>query len=173
MPAAAQSNRMTLEQFLAWEEAQHERHEFVDGEVFAMAGGTLVHTRIYLNIVVALEAQLGGRGGEVLAAEAKILAGEDSFYPDVTVACGPDALDGNLVRRPVLLAEVLSGSTEQYDRSFKWPRYQEFLPGLRTFLFVAQDRILSRCTAGAGGSGRTPRTRGLTRFSSFRIRRVG
>lgn len=141
MTVAAKSSRMTLDEFLAWEATQQERHEFVDGEAFAMAGGTLVHSRITLNIATALDGQLGGRGCEVLASDAQVLAGQNIFYPDVIVACGPDALEGNQVRAPVFIAEVLSPSTERYDRGSKWQSYQESLPSLRTFLFVAEDRI--------------------------------
>jgi Uma2 family endonuclease len=141
MTAAAPAPRLTLAEFLAWEEAQEGKHEFVDGEVFAMAGGTKAHARIALNIVRALHGQLAARGC-VPFHEGQLRAGGNIFYADVLVACGADALEGMQFERPVLIVEVLSSSTEQYDRGRKRKHYQEQLPSLQTYVLVAQDAIL-------------------------------
>jgi Uma2 family endonuclease len=60
---------------------------------------------------------------------------------DISVSCGPDALVGGQIKRPVLPAEVLSTTTESYDRGLRWQHYQDGLPSPRTFLLVAQDRV--------------------------------
>jgi Uma2 family endonuclease len=132
---------MSLDAFLAWEATQEVRHEFVGGEVFAMAGGTNVHAHIGANLSIALRRQVFRRGCVLFLADAQLQAGEHVFYPDIIVACGPDALEGSQTRRPTLLAEVLSPGTENYDRGLKWRRYQTHLPSLRTYLPVAQDAI--------------------------------
>lgn len=142
MSAAARPTRFTLADFFAWEATQECRHEFVDGEVYAMADGSNVHAHIAANLLVALRRQVYPRGCVVFQADAQLQAGENIFYPDIMAVCGPGALDGNQVRQPVLIAEVLSPSTESYDRGMKRRCYQERLPGLQTYVIVAQDAVL-------------------------------
>ncbi|MBL9104918.1 MAG: Uma2 family endonuclease [Myxococcales bacterium] len=141
MSAVPQPSRLTLEDFLAWEAGQEGKHEFVDGEVFAMSGGSKVHHRIALNIYRALYDQLAARGCFPFH-EAQILAGDNVFYPDVTVACGADAIDGHLIEHPRHLFEVLSSSTADYDRGKKRMRYQERLASLQTYVLVAQHEMM-------------------------------
>lgn len=92
---------MTPEEFLRWEETQHERHEFVDGEIFAMVGATLRHSTIVENIKAALRAQLKGRGCKVFGESTQVRVGTDFVYPDVVVECGAPK-DGRVLERPVL-----------------------------------------------------------------------
>ncbi|HEY8377844.1 MAG TPA: Uma2 family endonuclease, partial [Nannocystis sp.] len=82
-----QRTYLTLDEFLAWEETQELRHEFVDGEVFAMVGATRAHNTIGLNLCLALKRELRGRGCAVYHESVKVLAGEQCFYPDVVVTC--------------------------------------------------------------------------------------
>lgn len=137
--ALPQPAHLTLDEFLAWEETQELRHEFVDGEVFAMVGATRTHNTIVGNLYLALRSQLRGRGCAAYLEGVKVLAGEQCFYPDVVVTCARDDADPRWVRQPVLLAEVLSPATEAYDRGKKWTEFQRQLPGLQTYLLVAQD----------------------------------
>lgn len=137
--ALPQTSHLTLAEFLAWENTQELRHEFVDGEVFAMVGATRAHNTLVLNLAFALRAQMRGRGCQTFAEGVKLVADEQCFYPDVIVTCARNDADPQFVRFPVLLAEVLSSSNEAYDRGKKWHEYQRRLPSLQTYLLVAQD----------------------------------
>lgn len=132
---------MTPEEFLAWEREQPERYEFCDGEVLAMVGGTLAHASIVDNLQAALRTALSPRGCKVFQSNVKVQVGASHFYPDVVVACGKLDMRSDLVTAPILLAEVLSPSTQGHDRGAKWDAYRR-LPSLRTFLFVEQERVL-------------------------------
>jgi Uma2 family endonuclease len=139
--ALTQTSHLTLAEFLAWEATQELRHEFVDGEIFAMVGATRAHNLIATNLLVTLRAQLRGRGCQTFVEGVKLVAEEQCFYPDVIVTCARNDTDPQLVRYPVLLAEVLSSSNEAYDRGKKWHEYQRLLPSLQTYLLVAQDEV--------------------------------
>lgn len=130
---------MTPADFLAWESDQQGRHEFVDGEIFAMVGGTLNHNLITLNLVRALDARLPPRC-RVYVADVKVQVGKNFFYPDVVSQCGHQDGASQVVERPGLIAEVESPSTAEYDQSVKWQNYER-LPTLQSYLLIAQDRI--------------------------------
>jgi len=140
VPDARTPTGLTLTEFLAWEELQEGRHEFIDGEVVSLGGSTIVHSLICVSIMAALSGQLRGLEWTVLAVNAQVLVGQNICYPDVLVAHKLD-LAGSQVKEPMLLAEVLSPETERYDRGLKWQSYQDRLPSLRTFLLIAQDRV--------------------------------
>ncbi|WAS95357.1 Uma2 family endonuclease [Nannocystis punicea] len=132
--------RMSLEEFLAWEERQESRYELVDGEAFAMAGGSTFHAHIGVNLAAALRQQLRPRGCFIFHEGMKVRVGSDVLYPDVVVSCDPQQLERNLVERPALIVEVLSPSTESFDRGRKWALYQQ-LAGLQAFLLVSQEAL--------------------------------
>ena len=90
--------RFTLAEFLAWEDAQEWRHEFVDGEVFAMVGATRAHNILVSNLEHMLRAQLRPRGCQAFHEGIKLLAGEQCFYPDVIVTCARDDTDPRFLR---------------------------------------------------------------------------
>ena len=116
---------MTLAAYLDWENAQVEKHEFVRGEVFAMVGGRRVHGLVLGNAFASLKQQLRGTPCRVFADSMKLQIGEDVFYPDVFVTCDPDDLrTEQIFRAPKLLIEVLSPSTEGYDRGLKFALYR-------------------------------------------------
>jgi len=132
--------RMSLAEFLAWEEAQAVRHERVGGAVFAMTGGTLAHNTIALNLVGALRQRLAGSHCRVFAADVRVVTPQgDVMYPDVVVACGERPDTDREIRDPVVVVEVLSGSTEERDHGFKRWAYAT-IPSLRHYLLIAQDR---------------------------------
>ena len=138
MTALPQPRTMSPEEFLAWEATQESRHEFVDGEIFAMTGGTLFHNIIAFNLATILRQQLEPRGCLTFIENAKLRAGTNIFYPDVVVTCDPHQLDRDLIEHPILVAEVLSHSTATYDRETKWVRCRQHLPSLQAFLLVSQ-----------------------------------
>ena len=147
MGLPAQKHKMTLEDFLAWEAEQPERWEFFNGEAFMMAGGSDVHNAISLNTAFALRQPLRGTRCNVFMSDVRLRLAEsdDLFYPDVFVTC----TDADRARRqvkedPILIAEVLSPSTEAYDRGDKFAAYRRFA-GLKTVLFLSQDRAHVEC----------------------------
>lgn len=134
----AKEKPLTLEAFLAWERAQSERFEFLDGDVRLMVGGSHDHRTILGNLYSALRGRVRPLGCRAMVAGPKILTGNSCLYSDVSVICGPVAPKDDFSESPVLVAEVLSPSTEAYDRGAKWQRYQT-MPSLRCFLLVSQD----------------------------------
>lgn len=130
----------TSEEYFALEAHSEIRYEYFDGEIFAMAGGTKFHNLITQNVTLALRASLRGKGCQVFMEDVR-LAVQDNFhytYPDVVVSCDPaDRRDPYLVRQPVLIIEVLSPSTAEYDRSRKFNQYKK-IDSLRHYILVSQ-----------------------------------
>lgn len=135
--ALRKERRMTLDEFLAWEERQDGRHEFLQGEIVAMVGGTVAHNQISGNIYAALRAALRGSPCRVFQETMRILADESVFYPDVFVTC--TALDDRdrLATEPTVIVEVLSDSTSSYDHTTKSAAYRT-LPSLIQYVLVHQ-----------------------------------
>lgn len=132
----------TFAEYIAIDEASEIKHEYVNGAVFAMAGGTLEHAQIAANVIGELRAQLRGRPCVVYTSDARVrvLATGLATYPDVTVVCGAiecDPENKHTVTNPVVLVEVLSDSTEGYDRKEKFSHYRR-IPSLREYLLVSQ-----------------------------------
>jgi Uma2 family endonuclease len=130
-------HRMSFADFLAWEQAQPDRHEFHRGEVFAMVGGTARHNRVILNLATALLPHLDGTPCQLFTETMKLaLADETVLYPDLMVACGgPLAGDEQAIANPKLVVEVLSPSTRGYDKRDKFMLYRS-LPSLREYALV-------------------------------------
>lgn len=137
--------RYTLEEYFALELASEEKYEYFNGEVFCMSGVSPNHAQLESNLITELNNQLRGRGCRVFPANIriKVPAAPPYRYPDVTVVCekpqyekigGIDALTN-----PVLLVEVLSPSTEAFDRGDKFSYYKS-IPSFREYLLVAQHR---------------------------------
>jgi Uma2 family endonuclease len=130
----------SLEDFLAWEETQPERHEYLHGETFAMVGARRVHGITCLNLAASLKASLRGTPCAVFIENMKLRVADDAlFYPDVFVTC--DRQDLRTEREftaPTLIAEVLSPSTEAYDRGQKFAQYRR-LPSLREYVLVSPE----------------------------------
>ncbi len=119
--------RFTPAEYLAWEEQQEFRHEYVDGEVYAMTGGTLNHSEIAGNFTSILKNHLQGSGCRVLNSDAKvqILESNSYLYPDVSVTCDErDRRATKFISYPCLIVEVLSPTTEAYDRGDKFALYR-------------------------------------------------
>ena len=140
-------HHLSFEEWLEAERASAEgRSEYVDGEVFAMTGASAEHNTIVMNIGRELSIQLKGRPCQVYANDMKVLIRSASAgkYPDLVAFCGePELLDGrrDVLLNPSLLVEVLSDSTEAYDRGDKFALYRQ-IPSLREYLLVSQSRVL-------------------------------
>jgi Uma2 family endonuclease len=128
----------TIEDFLAWENQQEERYEFVDGMIRSMTGGTVDHAAITGNIHSALRDQVRAGPCRAFATDLKVRAGENAMYPDVLITCGQPDPKATEVTDPVVIVEVLSKSTSDYDRGRKWLAYQS-ISSLSHFLLVSQD----------------------------------
>lgn len=135
----------TLDEYLALERESNVRYEFWHGEVYAMSGGTLRHDRIIRNTYDALRSLVRRKGCEVFTAnmQIKVPAALPYRYADGSVVCGEvrvERFNGNdLLLNPILLWEVLSPSTEAYDRGDKFTFYKS-IPGLQEYLLIAQHR---------------------------------
>jgi Uma2 family endonuclease len=144
---------MTLAEFLAWEESQPERHEFLRGEVFAMVGARRVHGIVSLNIAAGLKALLRGSRCQVFTESMKLQVADDVlFYPDVFVTGDPaDLRTDVLFRAPTVVVEVLSERTQSFDRGQKFTWYRR-LQSLQEYLLVDPDsRELQLFRRGADG----------------------
>lgn len=139
---ALKKQPMTAEEFLAWDETQIIKHEFVRGEVFMMAGGEDRNATVAGNLYIALRLHLRGTPCHVYNSDVKLRveAADCYFYPDLMVTCSAtDAADRLIKREPMLVVEVLSPSTAAFDRGDKFADYRQ-LPSLREYLLVDVHR---------------------------------
>ncbi len=142
MPQLAHKLPLSNADYLAGEPFAEVRHEYVDGEVYAMAGTRKRHNLIALNWVGALRGHLRGTPCQVFASDVKVHVAWDwherYYYPDVVVACEPDDTNEYVVEKPRLIIEVLSESTERKDRAEKFYAYRR-LDSLQEYVLVAQE----------------------------------
>ena len=134
---------MTPEEYLEWEAQQELRHEYVDGEILAMTGGSLPHNDIALNFYRSLYPHLSQRGCRVNVSDAKVQDAKNSryFYPDLVISCHPDDVKSRkFIEHPKVIIEVLSPSTGKYDRDDKFKYYQQF-PSLQEYVLVDSESI--------------------------------
>lgn len=143
----ANSHTLTPQAYLDWEQAQVLRYEYVDGEVFAMTGGTVPHGTIALNLATALKPHLRGGSCRVFNADIKVsITGNGPFhYPDLSVSCDErDRTAIEFIEHPCLIVEVLSPSIEAYDRGKKFAHYRQ-LNTLREYVLIDADRASVEC----------------------------
>lgn len=141
MTSPAKKMGIGIEDYLNGELDAEQKHEFVDGEVYAMVGVTVLHNDITLNMAMWLRTRVEAPC-KVFVNDVKVFVNTDAtqcfYYPDVMVACdGPDQ-DLYYRQEPCLIVEVLSNTTERRDRSDKFFAYRK-LPSLREYVLVAQD----------------------------------
>jgi Uma2 family endonuclease len=139
--AALPNRRWTAEEYLAFERTSEEKHEYLAGEVYLMTGASRNHNLITANLITTLSVQLRGRQCEVYASDMRVSAADSYTYPDVTVVCGQPKFEDDEVDtllNPIVIIEVLSPSTENYDRGKKFQHYRA-LSSLQEYLLVSQD----------------------------------
>jgi Uma2 family endonuclease len=144
----------TIEEYLAFERAAEERHEYIDGVLYKMAGESPAHTDIATNLIGELRTLLRDKPCRVRAKDSKVLSGSPLLaqlrrsrkglfsYPDVVVICGePQYLDSHhdVLLNPQVIIEILSESTESKDRGEKFIRYRRVLPSLTDYILVWQE----------------------------------
>lgn len=134
---------MTATDYLAWDRVQPTKHEFFDGDVFAMAGGTPRHNALCVNASTILRTALADRGCVTLSSDQRIgLRTKKYVYPDVSVVCGELQTEegaNDVVVNPGVIVEVLSASTEQHDRGGKWEGYRR-IPSLTDYVLISQAK---------------------------------
>ena len=135
--------KFTPEEYFAWEEQQLERHEYIDGEVYAMSGGTVTHSQIASNFNRLLGNHIRGSGCKTLNSDCRVkVLGMDKYvYPDTSVTCDDrDKTTTQYIAYPCLIIEVLSPTTEAYDRGNKFKMYRRN-PSLQEYVLVSADTI--------------------------------
>ena len=128
----------TWDAYLDWEARQPVRYELVDGQIYAMGGGTAEHDTIGNNLRAALHAQMRGKPRRGQGPDLKVRAGRDGRYPDALVDCGPRVPGTLHAQEPVAVFEVLSKSTGWIDQSLKLRDY-DATPTIRTYVLISQD----------------------------------
>jgi Uma2 family endonuclease len=140
--SAEPKSRMTAEQYLELERNAETRSEYLDGEMFAMSGVTREHNRIMLNMATDVNGAFAGRPCEVFAADMRVKVAATGLYtyPDLAIVCGkPEFEDDYLdtLTNPQVIVEVLSDSTESYDRGRKFAHYRT-VESLQEYVLVSQ-----------------------------------
>lgn len=136
------SPKMTVEAYLDWEPNQELRYEFVNGEVFAMTGGSLPHNDIAINLLTALRPPIRNQSCRINIADAKVNVSPSIYrYPDLVVSCDDrDKTALNALSYPKLIIEVLSPGTEALDRGDKFKEYRT-LPSLEEYVLISSTQI--------------------------------
>jgi Uma2 family endonuclease len=136
--------RLTPSEYLAIERWAEQKSEFFNGEMFAMAGASEAHNLIAVNLVGELYRQLRGRPCRTYAGDMRVKVSDTGLYayPDLVVVCEEPRFEDehrDTLLNPTLIMEVLSPSTEAYDRGGKFAHYSQ-LPSLQEYILIAQDR---------------------------------
>jgi Uma2 family endonuclease len=135
--------KLTPEEYFAWEEQQLEKHELIDGQVYAMSGGSINHSRIAIRLATIIDTHLDASSCSTGNSDLKVnIADTNNYtYPDLSVTCDDrDKTTTRYITYPCLIVEVLSPSTENYDRGGKFRLYRKN-PSLQDYLLVSSTAI--------------------------------
>jgi Uma2 family endonuclease len=137
--------RFSVEEYLILEEKAATKNEYCNGEIFSMIGGSLEHNRLVRNLLTELNVALQGKACEVFPSDLRLYVKRHKLftYPDILVVCGePRLLAGrkDTITDATFVAEILSPSTQDYDRNEKFEYYRD-LPSFLEYLLVAQDKV--------------------------------
>ena len=143
--SALEVSYFSPEEYLAIEREAPTKSEYLDGQIFAMAGASRNHNLISLDVSGEILRQLKGRDCEVYASDMRVKVPATGLYtyPDVFAACGPleyDDAKRDTITNPAVIIEVLSVSTEKYDRGAKFGHYRQ-LPSLQDYVMIAQNKV--------------------------------
>ena len=147
MIATPYSPKMTVAEYLVWEPLQELRYEYINGEVFAMTGGSIPHNDIAINLLTALHPHIRAIGCRINMADVKLQIEESSYYyyPDLMVSCDPQDLNARqFIQFPKLIVEVLSPGTADKDRGDKFTDYQR-IPTLQEYLLINSQKVSVEC----------------------------
>lgn len=143
MIASSDRYEMIPSAYLDWEGTQEMKYEYLEGEAYAMSGGTIPHNAIAINLIAALRNQVRGSSCRLLGSDAKVRIAEQGpfFYPDVVVTCDErDRSAIKFIQFPCLVVEVLSQTTEAYDRGVKFSQYRR-LSSLREYVLIGSEQM--------------------------------
>jgi Uma2 family endonuclease len=133
---------LTIPDYLAMEQQSLEKHEYHDGEIYAMAGGTPRHALIANNAGAIIRQALKGKPCSAYSSDLQVALTPSRFvYPDLTVVCDPPLFfeeNANAVNNPTLIVEVLSPGTADYDRGGKFARYRQ-IDSFKEYILISQD----------------------------------
>ncbi|MGD1698728.1 Uma2 family endonuclease [Dapis sp. BLCC M229] len=135
--------KMTPEEYLEWEAKQEFRHEYVDGKILPMTRESLPYNNIVLNLCRTLYPSVNQKNSRINLLEVKVKDAKNSryFYPDIVISCNADDLKSrNFIKHPTVIIEILSPSTEKYDRGNKFKYYRQF-PSLQEYVLVDSESI--------------------------------
>lgn len=138
MSAVLKPNYFSEDEYLAMEVASPFKHEYLDGQIYAMAGATGEHDTIAGNLYIAFGIHLKGKPCRPFSSDIRVRVDNGFFYPDVVIDCGYDSHDAMFAGEPVLIVEVLSNSTRRFDLGEKFQYYQR-LESLQEYVVVEQD----------------------------------
>lgn len=140
--AAEEKKYYTVEEYLQYEEESEFRSEFYKGELFPIEATTRRHSNIVLNVATTLRTTLRAQGCDIVTENVKVEVIKNVYYPypDVVLTCDPDDNHTLIIKKPTLIVEVLSPSTSDYDKSFKWKQYRK-ITSLRYYMMISQDEI--------------------------------
>lgn len=141
--SAVEKQTWTVEQYLETERASEEKHEYLNGEIYLMAGASPRHNKIQGNAFAALHTQLQGHPCDVYSSDQRVgvVSAKLYTYPDISIVCDPpqfDEVHHDTLLNPILIVEVLSPSTSNYDRSKKFWHYRT-LDSLKEYVLIFQD----------------------------------
>lgn len=133
---------MTIEEYLAFEETALEKHEYFNGEMYAMAGGSIAHSQVCGNAFAALHTALRGKECQAFESNLRVLVPRTGLfaYPDAMVVCEPlERVEGrtDTITNPKVIVEMLSDSTEAYDRGGKFRNYQS-ITSVEEYVLITQ-----------------------------------
>lgn len=143
MSNLAPDHPLSFDQYLAFERRSATKHEFVDGQVYAMAGASFAHNVIVGNVVGALRGALESGTCYTLPSDMRVQTASRAYYPDASVVCGPPQFHDageDVLLNPSIIVEVLSDSTERVDRGEKLQAYTS-MPSVTDYLLVASKRV--------------------------------
>jgi Uma2 family endonuclease len=134
------ASRISVEEYLRLEETAETKHEYVGGNVIALAGATEEHNRIVANLIREVGSFLKGKLCDIFPSDLRVTtpAGISYFYPDATVVCGEAQMQAGVFdtsQNPVVIFEVISGGTEDIDRGYKFFYYQQ-IPSLQEYILI-------------------------------------
>ena len=139
MTALRKITHLTEHEYLALELNADMRHEYIDGQLYAMAGASENHNLLSVNMASELRNQLKGTSCRTFMADMKVKVGKDFFYPDVMVVCQEDNENEYYKNAPVIIVEILSKSTRRFDQTDKRLRCQR-IPTLEEYVLIEQDK---------------------------------
>ena len=142
------SNRVerkwTVDEYLAYEADAEIKHEYIDGDIFAMSGGTRKHSRIITNVTTEIGLQLRDTACNIDSSDLRVKINDLRYvYPDLSVVCGDEIFTNEnetTLTNPTLIVEVMSPSSEKYDTGMKSTMYRS-LPSLKAYLTIDQSQV--------------------------------